>query len=329
MQPKFSVIIPVYNRPEEVEELLESLTKQTYKNFEILIVEDGSTEKCEKIFLKYQDKLQLNYFFKENSGQGFSRNYGFERANGEYFIVFDSDCIIPEHYFEAVNHHLKKAKLDAFGGPDKAHPDFNDMQKAISYSMTSLFTTGGIRGRKKHIGPFHPRSFNMGISKEVFKETGGYIIPRMGEDIEFSIRIIKKGFKTGLIPDAFVYHKRRTSFKQFWKQLHFFGRARINIARFYPSELKLVHLFPSFFLIYLVLVMLSLIMSPGLFASGFLFIVAWATAIFIDASVKNKSLRVGSLAVIAAFIQLSAYAVGFLKEAMLFKRSPYEASKRG
>lgn len=324
---KYSVIIPVYNRPDEVNELLESLTKQTYKDFEILIIEDGSSNKCDKVVEQYKSKLEVVYYFKENTGQGFTRNYGFERATGDYFIVFDSDCIIPGHYLEAVNDFLNRKQLDAFGGPDKAHPEFNNLQKAISYSMTSLFTTGGIRGSKKHIGPFHPRSFNMGISKEVFDATGGYVIPRMGEDIEFSIRINKKGFKTGLIPDAYVYHKRRTSFRQFWNQLRFFGRARINIARFYPEELKLVHLFPALFLVFLIVVLFSVIMSPLLFGIGFGIIAVWALAIFIDSSIKNKNLRVGFLSIGAAFIQLLAYAIGFLQEAMVFRRSPFEAAK--
>ncbi|MGK7389017.1 MAG: glycosyltransferase [Candidatus Cyclobacteriaceae bacterium M2_1C_046] len=324
---KYSVIIPVYNRPVEVDELLESLTEQTYKNFEVLVIEDGSSDKCEDIVEKYKERLDVTYYFKENTGQGFTRNYGFERATGDYFIVFDSDCIIPKHYFQALENFFNHKPLDAFGGPDKAHPGFNDLQKAISYSMTSFFTTGGIRGNKKHIGPYHPRSFNMGISKEVFKATEGYIIPRMGEDIEFSIRINKKGFKTGLIPDAYVYHKRRTSFKQFWDQLYFFGRARINIARFYPEELKLVHLLPLLFLIFVIGVLFSLIMSPLLFVLGIILIAIWSLAILIDSALKNRSLKVGILSVGAAFIQLSAYASGFFKEALLYKKSPFEAAK--
>ena len=329
MKRSYSVIIPVYNRPEEVDELLTSLRHQTYKIFEVLIIEDGSSNKCDKVVEKYKDQLAVTYFFKENTGQGFTRNYGFERAKGDYLIVFDSDCIIPDHYFQAINEFLDKNPLDAFGGPDKAHPDFNSLQKAISYSMTSFFTTGGIRGRKKHLGTFHPRSFNMGISQEVFEKTGGYIIPRMGEDIEFSIRINKKGFKSGLIPEAFVYHKRRTSLRQFWKQLFFFGRARINIARFYPSELKLVHLFPALFLLFLICILVTALFSLNLFGMGLAVIAAWSLAILIDGTVKNKSFTVGALSVAAAFTQLLAYAAGFMKEALVFSRSPYEAAEKG
>jgi len=219
----YSVVIPVYNRPEEVRELLNSLAEQTFKHFEVLIIEDGSSVKCQDVVLSFKDRLNINYFFKENSGQGFTRNYGFERAKGDYFIVFDSDCIIPNHYFKTVDDFLESNEIDSFGGPDSAHPSFNTLQKAISYSMTSPFTTGGIRGNKKHVGKFHPRSFNMGISKQVFEKTRGYKLTRMGEDIEFSIRVINSGFKTALIESAFVYHKRRTSLSQFYKQLHFFG----------------------------------------------------------------------------------------------------------
>ena len=214
--PKYSIIVPVFNRPDEIDELLASLTHQTYTNFEVLIIEDGSQLKCESQVQKYKESLNIRYFFKPNSGQGFSRNYGFERANGEWLIVFDSDCIIPEYYLSAVEGYLASHDIQAFGGPDRAHENFTLIQKAISYSMTSLFTTGGIRGSKQHIGIFHPRSFNMGIRKDVFEKTKGYMLPKKGEDIEFSIRIIENGFRTALIEDAFVYHKRRTNFGQFF-----------------------------------------------------------------------------------------------------------------
>ncbi|NQZ79127.1 MAG: glycosyltransferase [Ekhidna sp.] len=317
--PKYSLIVPVYNRPDEVDELLESLLHQTLKNFEILIVEDGSDLKCDRIVRKYESLLDISYFYKENSGQGFTRNFGFARAKGEWFIVFDSDCLIPPNYLEAVESYLATNEVDAFGGPDKAHDNFTPIQKAISYSMTSFFTTGGIRGGKKHIGTFHPRSFNMGIHRRVFENTGGYILPRKGEDIEFSIRIIEKGFKTALIEDAFVYHKRRTNFSQFFKQLHFFGTARINIFRFFKEELKLVHFFPAVFTVGLFLSLgLSFLHPFGIFfLSVFVF---YFLLILIDSTVKNTSIPIGFLSVIAAFIQLSAYGVGFLKEALIYLR---------
>lgn len=311
---QFSVIIPVYNRPDEVDELLQSLTTQTVQDFEVLIIEDGSEKTCKDIAYRYSSQLDISYYFKPNSGQGFSRNYGFERAKGDYFVVFDSDCIIPDHYFETVQRYLKMDPLDAWGGPDRSHPSFTPLQKAISYCMTSPFTTGGIRGGKKHIGTFHPRSFNMGISREIFEKTGGYSITRMGEDIEFSIRIIRNGFKTGLIPDAFVYHKRRTSFRQFYRQLHFFGRARINIKRFYKDELKTVHTLPSFFTLGIFIYPFLPLISEDLFSLASILLFLFILLIFFDSLRIEKKLSVAFLSVPAAFIQLTAYGLGFLSE---------------
>ena len=316
----FSVIVPIYNRPIEMKELLESLCEQTYKKFEVLVIEDGSTEKCDHYVEQFKDKLDIKYFFKPNSGQGFSRNYGYERANGDYFVVFDSDCLIPSHYFEEVNTQLNENYLDAYGGSDAAHESFTPIQKAISYSMTSLFTTGGIRGNKNHIGPYHPRSFNMGISREVWEKTQGYILPKKGEDIEFSIRIIENGFKTGLIENAFVYHKRRTSFKQFYKQLHFFGTARINIFRFFKSELKLVHFFPLAFTLFVLAIPVWFFVFKPLFLLSIGFLELFLILNFVDSALKNKSLKVGLLSMISSFIQLFAYGMGFMKESLIYLR---------
>ncbi|WP_224995144.1 glycosyltransferase family 2 protein [Cesiribacter sp. SM1] len=313
---RYSIIIPVYNRPEELDELLESLSRQRYTNFEVLVVEDGSSRPAKHIAEKWAAKLTIRYFSKENTGQGFSRNFGFERAQGEYLVVFDSDCLIPEHYFEAVEAHLQQEPLDAWGGPDRAHSGFTDMQKAISYSMTSPFTTGGIRGGKKRIGAFHPRSFNMGISRRVWEQTQGYIITRMGEDIEFSIRINSMGFKTGLIPEAYVYHKRRTSLQQFYRQLHFFGRARINIGRFFPKEIKLVHAFPAAFVAGTLVLALSWLISSKLFLALLFLYLLFFGLIFADSLRQNKSLKVATLSVAAAFVQLWAYGIGFIEEGL-------------
>lgn len=310
----FSVVIPVYNRPQEVDELLHSLTQQTYKHFETLIIEDGSEDRCDDIVEQYQDQLDIRYYYKENSGQGFSRNYGFERAKGDYFIVFDSDCLIPSHYFETVENYLKTHQLDAYGGPDREHQSFSPIQKAISYTMTSPLTTGGIRGNKNHAGTFHPRSFNMGISREVYEKTGGYKITRMGEDIEFSIRIINNGFKTGLIPDAYVYHKRRTSLKKFFNQLHFFGRARININRFHPGEIKFIHTLPALFTAGLLLFLTLPFWDPSLFITLLIPFIFFISLIFAHAASKYSSLYIGLLSVCATFIQLTGYGIGFLRE---------------
>lgn len=315
----YSVIIPLYNRPDEIKELLDSLTRQTYKEFEVLVIEDGSKNEARSIVESFSDQLNLSYYFKENEGQGFARNYGFERAKGDWLLVFDSDAIVPPHYFEEVNRFLKlHPDVDAYGGADAADSSFTPIQKAISYSMTSLFTTGGIRGNKKHVGQFHPRSFNMGISRKVWEETGGYIITRMGEDIEFSIRIIEKGFKTVLIPNAFIYHKRRTSLHQFYKQLHFFGRARVNISRFYPNEIKLVHLFPAFFVLAWGMWLGAYFIFPFFFKLGIGTILLYYTLIFIDSTIRNKSLNIGMLSIATSFIQLFAYGIGFYTE--LFRK---------
>lgn len=323
----YSVVVPVYNRPQEVEELLDSLTKQTFTNFEVLIIEDGSTDKCDQVVDSYQPKLNIHYYFKENSGQGFTRNYGFERAKGDYIVVFDSDCIIPDNYFQEVDKFLKVNPVDAFGGPDKAHPDFNDLQKAISYSMTSPLTTGGIRGNKKHVGKFHPRSFNMGISKAVFTRTQGYKITRMGEDIEFSIRILKEGFSTALIPKAFVYHKRRTSLSQLYKQLHFFGRARINVNRFWPGEVKLVHLLPLFFVLGLLGWVATFWLFPPLFKTGGYLLLLYFVTIFWHSTIKNFNPNVGFLSMISSFMQLFGYGMGMIAEVIKPRGNQFFAQK--
>jgi glycosyltransferase involved in cell wall biosynthesis len=320
----FSIIIPLYNRPQEIDELLHTLTKQSYTQFEVLVIEDGSVNDAKAIVGKYAHQLDIQYYFKENEGQGFTRNYGFARAKGDYFVVFDSDCLIPEDYLEIVKNYLLEHELDAYGGPDAAHDSFSPVQKAISYAMTSPFTTGGIRGNKKHIGQFHPRSFNMGVSREVWEKVGGFILTRLGEDIEYSIRIQEQGFKIGLIPGARVFHKRRTSFAQFYKQLHFFGRARINIYKHFPSELKLVHFFPA---VFTVAVLFSLLLHAIYLPLAYICdagIAFYFLLIFIHSWVVTRSLKVALLSIIASFIQLFAYGLGFIQD--FFKRIVFKQS---
>lgn len=319
MSRKYSIIIPLYNRPDEIRELLQSLTLQTYRQFEVLVIEDGSVNHARDIVGSFETQLDVRYFFKENTGQGFTRNFGFEQATGDYFIIFDSDCIIPAHYLQAVEDDLNHYEYDLYGGPDAASPDFNDIQKAISYAMTSPFSTGGIRGKKKTLGgQFHPRSFNMGLSRKVYEKVGGFIITRMGEDIEYSIRVIRAGFRSGLISNAFVYHKRRSTFTQFFKQLHFFGRARINISRFFPAELKLVHWFPALFFLFLcsipVWLLIQLLTGWPLFLMAMGILAFYTFIVFIDSTLKNKSLKIGALGVAAVFTQLLGYGIGFLSE---------------
>ncbi len=320
----FSLIIPVFNRPDEIEELLESLENQTERNFEIVIVEDGSEIKCDDIVKKYSDNLNIKYFYKENSGPGTSRNYGAERANGNYFIFLDSDCIIPEKYIETVTKHLKKNYTDAYGGPDRAHESFSNFQKAVNYSMTSFFTTGGIRGKSEKMDKFYPRSFNMGYSKDVFQKTGGFSKMRFGEDIDMSIRILKNNFKTQLIKDAFVYHKRRTSIKQFFKQVYNSGIARINLYKKYPESLKLVHTFPSFFVIGIIFILISSVIFPVLL----FFILLHIFSVFIDSSIKNKSIVIGFLSILTSYIQFFGYGFGFIIaffKRVVFKKKEFDA----
>lgn len=314
MQPRFSVIVPVYNRPQELDELLDSLTKQTISYFEVIVVEDGSTIRSEPVVDKYRDRLIIHYFYKPNSGPGPSRNFGYQQASGAYFVVFDSDCIIPPHYFESVNASLALHRWDAWGGPDKAHANFTTRQRAMGYTMASFLTTGGIRGGKKRIGLFQPRSFNMGISREVYALTQGFKFERFAEDIEFSIRMRKANLKVGLIPEAYVYHKRRTTFSEFYQQVFNFGRGRALVGKVHHGEVKLTHWFPSFFVFALCMLIILPFLSAELFFAALSGFIIYLMAIFIHSLAENKSLLVAVLSVPAALLQLTGYGVGFFRE---------------
>lgn len=324
---RYSVIVPVYNRPDEVNELLESLTQQTEKNFEVIIVEDGSQKKSDSVVEKFCTSFDLHYIEKANSGPGLSRNAGAEKARGDYFIFFDSDCIIPPDYFRHVTDFLTAKPVDAFGGPDAALPSFTMVQKAINYSMTSLFTTGGIRGGNKSMDKFHPRSFNLGVSKKAFEAVGGYGTMRFGEDIDFSLRLLESGFTTALIPEAFVYHKRRTDFKKFFKQVYNSGIARINLQIDHPGSMKLVHLLPSFFVVGMIFFLLSAFICPyALFMPAL-----YSVLVFIDSSLKNKSPKVGLFSIAAAWTQLFGYGTGFIVAAwrrLVFKQKAFKAFEK-
>ena len=322
---KYSIIVPVFNRPDEVDELLESLLSQEEKDFEVIIVEDGSQVPCKKVCDKYADRLDLHYYYKENSGPGQSRNYGAERAKGDYLLILDSDVVLPKGYIRAVSEELNREPANAFGGPDCAHESFTDTQKAISYSMTSFFTTGGIRGGKKKLDKFYPRSFNMGIRRDVYQELGGFSKMRFGEDIDFSIRIFKAGKRCRLFPKAWVWHKRRTDFRKFWKQVYNSGIARINLYKKYPDSLKLVHLLPMVFtvgttcLLLLILSGLFLLCIPILNIIGSLLVMIgliplllYSIIICVDSTMQNNSLKIGLLSIAAAFIQLTGYGCGFI-----------------
>ena len=350
---KYSIIVPVYNRPDEVDELLESLCSQTLKDFEVVIVEDGSQKPCKDVCDKYASILDLHYYDKDNSGPGQSRNYGMERAQGEYVIILDSDVVVPPGYLSSIHKELANHPsipfgkegswviddIVAWGGPDASHPSFTPVQKAISYSMTSFFTTGGIRGGKAKLDKFYPRSFNMGIRRDVYLQLGGFSKMRFGEDIDFSYRIVEAGYQPRLFPDAWVWHKRRTDFRKFFRQVYNSGIARINLEKRHPGTLKLVHLLPTVFTLGVIGCLLLFAVGVGLYTEGewldhnglrptdnmhqgigFMFcelapipLILYSLIIFVDSSLKNKSLKVGLLSIPAAFTQLMGYGLGFIE----------------
>ena len=343
---KYSIIIPVYNRPDEVDELLQSLTTQTFKDFEVLVIEDGSTTPCEEVVRKYTDHMELRYYVKPNSGPGQTRNYGVQHSQGEYVIVLDSDVVLPEGYLQAIEDEFSilnsqfSIQVDAFGGPDRAHESFTPVQKAINYSMTSFFTTGGIRGGKKQMDKkFYPRSFNMGIRKSLYEQLGGFSEMRFGEDIDFSIRIYESGACCRLFPEAWVWHKRRTDLKKFFKQVHNSGIARINLMKRHPGTLKLVHLLPAIFTVGVIGCLLLFALGTGLYLTGewldanglrptdnmhqgigFMLcifsafpLLLFSLLIFVDSTIRNRSIWIGFLSIWASFIQLIGYGTGFLR----------------
>ena len=306
---KYSVIVPVYNRIDEVEDLLQSLSHQSFTDFETIIVEDGSTMPCEETVKKFQDKIDVKYYFKENEGRSIARNHGIERASGNYFIFFDSDCVIPEDYFEKLDRKLTANPLDCFGGPDAAHESFSAVQKAISFAMTSFLTTGGIRGGKIQLEKFVPRSFNMGYSRKVWERVGGFR-EMFSEDIDMSTRIRMAGFSIGLISEAEVYHKRRVDFAKFWRQVHVFGMSRITLKLLYPDSMKLVHTLPALAVIIgLILVALGIIVSPWWLLPLGIYILA----IFIAACISTRALHIAALARPASVIQILGYGTGFIR----------------
>ncbi len=332
---KYSFIIPVYNRPDEVDELLESLTHQSVKDFEVVVVEDGSSVPCENVVEKYATLLDVHYFSKENSGPGQTRNYGVERAHGDYVLILDSDVVVPESYLAAVDAELTAAPCEAFGGPDRAHASFTPMQKAINYAMTSFFTTGGIRGGKKKMDKFYPRSFNMGVQRATYERLEGFSKMRFGEDIDFSTRIFKAGCRCRLFPEAWVWHKRRTDLKKFFKQVHNSGIARINLMKRHPGTLKLVHLLPAVFTVgctlLVVLAALALALGCPHWWVMLLPFVLFALILFIDASMREKSVGVGLRAVAASYIQLWGYGSGFVRswwQRCVLGRGEFEAFKK-
>ncbi len=309
----YSVIVPVYNRRDEVRELLDSLVGQSLKDFEVVIVEDGSTDPCRDIAEEYSQALNLKYIYKENEGRSIARNVGIEASEGRYLVFFDSDCVIPRDYFADLTKALKSAPLDCYGGPDAAHESFSDTQKAINFAMTSFLTTGGIRGGRIKLEKFVPRTFNTGFTREVYERVGGFR-EMFSEDIDMSTRIKNAGFSIGLIREAFVYHKRRVDFKKFLRQVYVFGMSRITLKLLYPDSLKLVHVLPALFLLGSVaLVVLACTVAWW----WILPLAAYFLMILVAATASTRSLKIGLLAVPASAIQLYGYGYGFIKAFVL------------
>ena len=323
----FSLIIPVYNRPDEVDELLESLTHSTYKEkFEIVLVEDGSTLLCKDVAQKYADQLQISYYYKENSGPGDSRNYGMKVAKGDYYIIFDSDCIIPAEYLTEVDKALKQNFVDCFGGPDRALDSFSDKQKAINFAMTSFLTTGGIRGGSEKIGKFQPRSFNMGLSKKAFEASKGFGNIHPGEDPDLTIRLWELGFETKLFPTAYVYHKRRIDWEKFSVQVNKFGKARPILNSWYPKYNKLTFFFPSVFIIGFVISIFLMLIYNFDYLLQLYFV--YFLILFLVSSYQSKSVKIGYFSLIAVWIQFYGYGTGFIKsffKVIVLKKKPQEA----
>ena len=314
---RFSLISPTFKRPDEVTEFLESLLDQDHQDFEVILGDGTPGDTLRPVLKRFEDnpRYPLRIVYEEYLPVSDARNVAAAVATGDYLIFFDSDCIIPPNYLKNIEKYLAEVPLDAFGGPDMAHEDFTDLQKAISYSMTSLLTTGGIRGKKKSVSTYHPRGFNMGMRRKVFEKVGGYSEFRCGEDIELSIRIIEAGYQVGLIPEAYVYHKRRTSIKQFFRQVFRFGAARINIWKRHPSELKLTHLFPFIFMLGTSLVLLLYLFFPTWYIAQLLIslLLIYLALILIDSLVQNRNLRVAVLSVITTLVMHYGYGWGFFR----------------
>lgn len=315
----FSVIIPIFNRPYEAHELLSSLTRQSFQDFEVILVEDGSSVKSDQIANDFNSILSIRYFFQENQGQGFARNFGMQQAKGEFFVILDSDVILPEHYLSVLKNAIQFRKLDAFGGPDAAATDFSDSQKAMDFAMTSFWTTGGIRGKLKNPSKYQARGFNMGVSQKVFDATGGFVDPNRGEDIEWSIRIKKAGFTLELVEEAFVYHKRKNTLHSFAKQAFSFGRNRVNVSRFHPEAIKLVHWLPTFFLVFVLSIVVNVLFFRIHLVPHLAILSIWAGLVILEATFNYKSISVGVLALITSVVQLCGYGSGLVFE--LFRKS--------
>jgi glycosyltransferase involved in cell wall biosynthesis len=318
----FSIVVPTFSRPDEVSELLASLESQENNNFEVIIADGSLDESVQQTVERYASKLNIKYLYKRGLGISASRNWGVQQAVGEVVVFFDSDCVIPRQYFKVVQEFLSIHDLDAYGGPDRAGEDFNSRQKAISYAMTSFYTTGGIRGRKSHVGQYQPRTFNMGIKRDVFNRLGGFNTLQVSEDIDLSMRLYKSGFTVGMIVEGFVFHKRRTNFYKFFRQVFSFGSGRVDLQIRHGDALKPVHMLPSLFVLYLLGGLIAGLFSKGIFLLWSGSVIAYMTAICLDATRQNKSFIIGVMSIYAAFVMLAGYGLGMIKAAimrMIFK----------
>jgi len=308
LTPRISIIVPVYNRPDEVDDLMASLAGQTEGGFEVVIVEDGSTVVCREQVDKYSPQVDAKYYYKNNEGRSIARNYGLDRADGDFFVFVDSDCILPPDYIASLRKSLREHYADCFGGPDTAHESFSDTQKAINFAMTSFFTTGGIRGGKVSMEKFTPRTFNMGYTRKVWETVGGFR-EMFSEDIDMSTRIRLAGFNIALYPDVKVYHKRRVDFRKFWRQVHVFGQSRITLQLLYPGSMKAVHWLPALFTVG------ALAMIIGAFFRTWMLIplAVYILTLWIAGIISTRSLKIGTMGVVAALVQLTGYGTGFIR----------------
>lgn len=310
---QYSIIVPVFNRPDEIYDLLSCLSKQTFTDFEVCVVESGSEQrKSDEVVASFKDKLDVKYLPTGNYGPGISRNFGMKHAQGDFFIILDSDILVENNFIENIDKGIKSQQLDCYGGPDRCHPSFTDIEKAFNYSLTSFLTTGGMRGGEKRATTFHPRSFNMGFSRKVYEATGGYPFGFMGEDLVLSLKIRQLGFKIGLIPDAFVYHHRKKDFKTFFRYMKFFGKSRINILKHVPGSLKFIHLIPLGFMLFFIGSYLSIFIHPTLFIFCKSLLYTYLILILIDSTRKNNSFQIGILSVMAVIVQFFGYGIGFV-----------------
>jgi cellulose synthase/poly-beta-1,6-N-acetylglucosamine synthase-like glycosyltransferase len=326
---KYSIIVPTFNRPNEVIELLDSLIQQTFRDYEVILADGSPGTQVKDIADRYILRLPLLYLYEKGLGISESRNRGVQKASGDYVIFLDSDCITPPTYLDTIERHLAENPAEVFGGPDATHASFTAVQKAISYTMTSPFTTGGIRGRKKHMGKYQPRSFNMGVAREAFLKVGGFSELKVSEDIDLSIRLDNAGYRTVLIPEAFVYHKRRSTFYKFYKQTNSFGRGRVDLAIRHSNALKPLHMLPSLFVLYNAAGVLSILLSLKVFVLYILSLFFYSLLIFLHASVMNRSLYIGLLSVAASFVMLTGYGSGMIYNLVSRKlfRSKRESEK--